>query len=130
MIPWSIMTALVGCSITFYLFIRYIWFLHLSPVVTGILLIVFLVMGCFPLLAYYSFEPVLGKYYPLWRYTMYFIFIGCVILMVLTITLDTCWFIGHKIGWLQSSPFSREFCLRFNWITLFTALLITVYSLY
>ena len=130
MIPWSIMTALVGCSITFYLFVRYVWLLHLSPVITGFLLIVFLIAGCFPLLAYYSFEAVLGKYYPLWRYTMYFIFIGCVILMVLTMTSDVLGFIAYKAGWLATPPFSHEFALRFNLITMIAALLITVYSLY
>lgn len=130
MIPWSIMTALVGCSITFYLFIRYVLLLHLSPVATGILLIMFLIMGCFPLLAYYSFEQFLGKYYPLWRYTMYFVFIGCVILMVLTMALDISGFIAYKAGWLTTPPFSHGFALRFNLITIIAALLITVYSLY
>lgn len=130
MIPWSVMTALVGCSITFYLFIRYIWFLHLSPVVTGILLIAFLTMGCFPLFAYYSFEPLLGRFFALWRYIMYFVFVGCVILMVLTIASDTVCLIGYKTGCFRLSPFSYDFCRHFNWIVILAALSITCYSLY
>lgn len=127
---WGLMTALVGCSITMYLYFRYVWLLSLSPLANFVFLVLFILAGLSPLFVTYKYEDTFGSFYPLYRYILYFIFISCVILLTLTLVLDTIWFVGYKLGWLECTSFSRDFCQRFNLLTIAAALIISGYSLY
>ncbi len=130
MLSWAAATLLTGWVIMAFLFIRYVWFLGISSLAGGGLFVLFLFMGSLPLLTGYKFENLLHGFYPYYRYALYFIFVGSVILLVLTLAVDAGWFIGHRLGWFDCLPYSREYCIRFNKFILAAAFLCTCYALY
>ena len=130
MFSWSVMASMVGCTITMYLFIRYVLMSSLSWPIAIILLFVLLLIGCVQPLSSYGFESLLGKYYPLYRYIIYFLFVGCVILAGLTLVCDSLWFVAYKTGLINCSSFSPSVCVKVNWCLIILALLINTYALY
>lgn len=130
MFSWSVMASMVGCTVTMYLFVRYVLMSALSWPVTIILLFVLLLIGCVQPLSSYGFEEIFGKYYPLYRYIIYFLFVGCVILAVLTLTTDALWFIAYKTGLINCSSFSKDICVKVNWGLIIAALMLSLYALY
>lgn len=130
MLAWSVMASMVGCTVTMYLFVRYVLPAGMGLPATIILLFLLLLIGCVQPLSSYAFEKVFGRFYPLYRYTLYFMFIGCVILMCLTLISDTVWFTGYKLGWFDCLPFSKNICFKMNAGLLLTAFLLTCYTLY
>ncbi len=105
MIACSVITAVLGCFVTLFLYFRYIYFLGL-PVELNILSgALFVLMGCAPLFAEYYFEKYLGRFYPAWRHGVFFVFIACVLLFTFSLLADVFYFSGIGLGWIR--PFSH-----------------------
>ena len=130
MISCAVTTSFLGCLVTMFLFIRYIWFLGLSPLANAAALVALLLIGCFPLLVSYRFENALGSLYPCYRYGLYYVFISAIILLTLTLVTDAVWFAGYKFGWFDCLPYSREFCIKYNLWLVGAAALFGAYALY
>ena len=127
---WTAMTMLTGSLITGFLFFRYVWILGLPPLANLVILAGFLSMGVTPLFTSYRFENLLGSFYPFYRYSLYFIFVGCVVLLGLTLFFDAAWLVAHKAGWIECLPYSKESCLRYNLFIIGLAVCCTFYALY
>lgn len=130
----SVTTSFLGCLVTTYLFFRYTWILDLSILQRTMLLGVFLLIGCIPLFVSYNLEGVFGTFYPLYRYTLYYIFIGSIILFTLTLFVDAGWWTVAKIShWLGSNFLSWPrvgcWCYWSNLIVLSLAAILTAYAL-
>ena len=87
-----------------------------------------LVAGCVPLLVSYRLENVFSVlFYPFYRYGLYFIFIGCIILFTVTLIADA-------LFWLLSfTPLLTKFsfcCRWLNWGILALSLLFAAGALY
>lgn len=130
MVTCAVTTSFLGCLVTLYLFFRYIFILGLSPFANVLWLLAFLIMGCIPLFVGYKFENAFGSFYPFYRYGLYFIYIGCVILLTLTLMTDAVWFAGYKLGWFDCLPFNRGTCLKYNLFTIAAAVVLAGYALY
>ena len=130
MISCAVTTSFLGCLVTMFLFIRYVWFLGLSPLANAAALVALLLIGCFPLLVSYRFENALGSLYPCYRYGLYYVFISAIILLTLTLVTDAVWFAGYKFGWFDCLPYSREFCIKYNLWLVGAAALFGAYALY
>ena len=130
MFSWSVMASMVGCTITMYLFIRYVLMSSLSWPVAIILLFVLLLIGCVQPLSSYGFEEILGQYYPFYRYMIYFLFVACVILAGLTLVCDSLWFVAYKTGLVNYTSVSKDVCTKVNLILIATALVLAFYALY
>lgn len=128
MVTCSITTSVLGCLVTSFLFFRYVIFLDISLVQKSIIFALFVLMGCIPLLVSYSLENVFGAAYPIYRYALYFIFIGCIILFALTIFRDAIWMIGCKTGFLPA--ISKIGYYKVDLITIVLSLLMTTWALY
>lgn len=130
MLSWSVMASMIGCTITMYLFVRYAIITGLSWWICLPLFFILLIIGCTQPLTSYRFEPHLGSLYPLYRYGLYFLFIGCLILMLLTLTADALWFAGYKLKWLNVMPTDKTVCVKFHFGLILAALVMTSYALY
>ena len=80
MISCAITTSALGCLVFLYLFFRLIYELDIAWGGKAVLLVIMLIMGCIPLFVSYQAEHILGKFYPFYRYLLYFIFITGIIL--------------------------------------------------
>lgn len=125
----AVTTSFLGCFVTILLFARYVSTLEISFLAKTICFIFFILMGCLPLFVSYSFEGFLGTRYLSYRYTLYFIYVSCIILFSLTLFRDIFWVIGFKTGFL-SSPLLKEKYIPVNVITVLLALVISLFSLY
>lgn len=121
-------TSFLGCLVTLALFARYVLFADAGTVSKICFLIPALVVGCIPLLVGYNFENIFGKFYPVYRYGLYFIFIGAVILLTVTVIRDVLWLIGAKSGWF--SPYSFHGHLKVDLYTLGLSLLLAAWALF
>ncbi len=130
MLSWSVMASMVGCTITLYLFVRFVLLVKLGLFLTITLLFILLLIGCVQPLSSYAFENVFGKFYPLYRYGIYFLFIGCVILAILTMFVDISWLIANKTGLIGIAPMAKEYLPKVNLFLIASALILTVYALY
>lgn len=128
MITCSITTSILGSLVTILLFVRYILFLNFSQPAKIALFLLFVLLGCIPLLIDYKLEKYLGAFYSYYRYGLYFIFIGCIILFSLTLFRDALWFLGAKSGVLPAC--SYHCCIRVNLATVALSLVMTVWALY
>lgn len=128
MITCSIMTSILGSLVTILLFVRYILFLNFSQPAKIALFLLFVLLGCIPLLIDYKLEKYLGAFYSYYRYGLYFIFIGCIILFSLTLFRDALWFLGAKSGVLPAC--SYHCCIRVNLATVALSLFMTVWAQY
>ena len=124
----AVTTSFLGCLATLFLYFRYILFASIGLPYKIICLVLFLLIGCIPLFVEYSFEDILGKFYPFYRYTLYFIYIGAVILLTLTVIRDALWFICSKFDLCPA--ISWHMPLKANLYTVMIALLFTVWALY
>lgn len=104
MISCAITTSLLGCFITLFLFARHIYFLELPFWADICCVAAMLIIGCFPLLSEYNFEKCLGTAYPIYRYTLYFVFVGSIIFFTLTIISDVFAFASLKMGLIKNMP--------------------------
>lgn len=127
MVTCSITTSILGCIVTSYLFFRYTWCLNLPFASKATLFALFILIGCIPLLVSYNFENIFGKFYPTYRYALYYIFITCIILFTLTLVVDA-------VFWLISyTPLIAKFgicCKYLNHILIGTAFIFGAYALY
>lgn len=127
MVTCAITTSVLGCIVTSYLFFRYTWCLDLSVMQKSLLFALFIFMGCIPLFVSYSAEHIFGKFYPYYRYGLYFVFIGCIILFSMTLAVDAVlWLLSYTplIGKL------KFVCCYLNYILIGAALLCSAYALY
>lgn len=117
----------MGCLVTTCLYFRYTLCLNIGLLPRLLLFVPFLVAGCVPLLVSYRLENVFGSFYPFYRYGLYFIFIGCIILFTVTLIADA-------LFWLLSfTPLLTKFsfcCRWLNWGILALSLLFAAGALY
>lgn len=126
----AITTSFLGCLVTLSLYIRYIYFINTSTTRKLISLIIALIFGCIPLLVSYKFENLFGNFYTTYRYTLYYIYVGCIILFSLSIFRDALWLIAHKISpQYIISPFGKEYHLSNSLTTLGITIILTTYAL-
>ena len=91
--------------------------------------VLFILIGCLPMLAEYSFEEYLGKFYIPYRYLLYFLFITMVILFSLTIVRDVIWGILRLFS-DAFHPLSSPNLMKINLITIVLAFLVGGLALY
>ena len=126
----AITTSFLGYLVTLSLYIRYIYFINTSTTCKLISLIIALIFGCIPLLVSYKFENLFGNFYTTYRYTLYYIYVGCIILFSLSIFRDALWLIAHKISpQYIISPFGKEYHLSNSLTTLGITIILTTYAL-
>ena len=127
MISCAVTTSVLGCLVTTYLFFRYTWCLDFSVLQKSAVYALFLLAGCIPLLVSYQMENYLGKYYIFYRYGLYAIFIGCIILFMLTLLADTA------LLAISHSPLAQHFklfCCYINPALITAAILCSILALY
>lgn len=127
MITCEITTSVLGCLVTTYLFFRYTWCLELGLPLKAVILTLFLIVGCFPLLSGYNFEKILGPAYPFYRYTLYFIFIGSIILFTVTLISDAVLLL---ISYTPLLAKIKNICCYINYFNIILAFVFTVSALY
>ncbi len=126
----AVTTSFLGCIVTLSLYFRYIFFINTPVIYKFISLTIALLFGCIPLFVSYKFENLFGNLYPIYRYTLYYIYVGCIILFSLSIFRDTLWLIAHKISPQHiGSPFAKEYHLNNSLISLGIAIILTTYAL-
>lgn len=123
----AITTSFLGSLVTTYLYFRYTWILNLSLPLKLMTFAVFLLIGCIPLFVSYNMEAILGKAYPLYRYSLYFLFIGAVILFTITLLGDALFLL---ISYTPLLGKIKCICCHLNQIYLVLALLCTGWALY
>lgn len=126
MITCAITTSVLGCLVTGYLFFRYPYGAEISLSAKSILFVLFMGIGCIPLLVSYDAEHFFGRFYNYYRYGLYFIFIGCIILFTLTIAADAV----MKIISYTPLADSVKNGLRLNYLLPVLAVLCSSYALY
>ena len=89
----SIITSILGCIAMSILFTRYIVFSDFNLINKIFFVLLFLAIGCVPLLVEYKFASIFGKFYIAYRYILYFIYITAIILLTITIARDIIWYI-------------------------------------
>lgn len=132
MMTCSVTTSFLGCLVSAYLFFRYTWFLELSLMQRSFLFALFMLIGCIPLFVSYKLEAVLGSFYPFYRYALYYIFIGSIILSALTLIADAGWWISGRLSqWLGYGALLKNGCWCYwgNLAVLSLAALLTAYAL-
>lgn len=127
MVTCAITTSVLGSIVTLYLFFRYTWCLDLSLLQKSSLLALSVLIGCVPLFVSYNMEHFWDKFYPYYRYSLYFIFIGCIILFTLTLLSDAAFFMLSHTPWIQSVKF---WCRHMNYVNIALAFVFTSYALY
>ncbi len=135
MITCAVTTSFLGCLATGLLFVRYAGLSGALPGGKAALFVLLMLAGCIPLFVSDSLENVLGPVYPFYRYALYFIYVGCVILLVLTLFRDAFWAAGYGLSRLTGygiavSPLSPEGTAKANVFTLAAAVLLTISALY
>ena len=127
MVTCAVTTSVLGCIVTSYLFFRYTWYLDLSLVQKSLIFASFILAGCIPLLVSYNMEHILGRFYPFYRYALYFVFIGCIILFTLTLLSDAVFFV------LSYTPLVSKVkicCCYMNYVLVGLAVVCSAYALY
>lgn len=123
----AITTSFLGCLVTGFLFFRYTMCLDMSLLQRALVFMGFMLMGCIPLMISYQVEPTLGKFYPVYRYGLYFIYIGCVILFTVTLLSDALFLALSYTPWIGSF---KEICSWLNPANIALAVLFTSMALY
>ncbi len=125
MITCSITTSFLGCLVSGYLFWRYSWFFDMGIFYRSITFILFMLIGCIPLLVEYGLEKYLSRFYGFYRYTLYYIFITSIILFTLTI-------LGDIVLWAVNKWHPLPMCYQ-CWILpvyMVLAIIAATYALY
>lgn len=135
MITCAVTTSFLGCLATGLLFIRYVGLSGMAAGHKAALFVLFMMAGCIPLFVSDGLENMLGAFYPFYRYALYFIYIGCIILLVLTLFRDALWSAGYGLSRLTGhgiavSPLSPAWAAKANALTAAAAVLLTIAALY
>lgn len=88
MVTCAVTTSFLGCLVTTCLYFRYTLCLNIGLLPRLLLFVPFLVAGvsrCWSLTVWKTFSVL---FYPFYRYGLYFIFIGCIILFTVTLIAD------------------------------------------
>ncbi len=126
---WSLFSFIVGMTIGMMLFLRYVAFFEMNAFVkTGLFLCCFGI-GLIPLLTGFQYEAYLGKFYNLYRYVMYFIFITAGILLMITFVRDLVWTVLHFVS-DKFNPIKSPDLMKINIITIILAFVCGIYALY
>lgn len=131
----ALTTSSLGTLVTLMLCVRYICYLNLTTVQKLLWAILFIAIGCIPLLVSYRLEPILGKIFAPYRYSLYFVFIGCIILFCLTVARDGVWTLGYILRkytqyGFSVSPLDSSWLSKLNLITLGISICITAIAAY
>lgn len=129
------LTSVLGCFVTGILFIRYVAVWQIPLRQKSVMFAVFMAAGCGLRLTGYELESFFGEWFGLYRYTVYFIFIFCIILFVLTVFRDIAWGIIYGAGKLFRrfavvSPRDEKWLFRLNVATLIVGFLCTASAFY
>ena len=125
----AITTSVLGSLAAVILFLRYCAFTSIDVWLKSLWLVIFILVGCLPMLAEYRFEQYLGKFYIPYRYVLYFLFITMIILFSLTVVRDVVWLILRLFS-DKFSPLSSPNLPLVNTITIALAFIIGCLSLY
>ncbi len=125
----AVTTSVLGSLAALLLFLRYCAFMPFALEAKAGFFVLFILIGCLPMLAEYSFEEYLGKFYIPYRYLLYFLFITMVILFSLTIVRDVIWGILHLFS-DAFHPLSSPNLMKVNLITIVLAFLVGGLALY
>ncbi len=101
---FSLIASLLGCCVTLFLFVRYVWFSGVSAGWSLLAFAVFVALGCTPLMADYRVEKYLGAFYPAWRHGLHALLVACVFWFCLTLICDVFYFSGLGLGWFRPVP--------------------------
>ncbi len=125
----AVTTSVLGSLAALLLFLRYCAFLPFALWAKVGFFVLFMLIGCLPMLAEYSFEEYLGKFYIPYRYVLYFLFITMVILFSLTVVRDVVWGVLRLFS-AEFHPLSSPNLMKINLITIVLAFLIGGVALY
>ena len=125
----AVTTSFLGSLAAVLLFLRYCAFTTTNLWLKITWLVVFILIGCLPMLAEYRFEDYLGKFFVPYRYVLYFLFISMVILFSLTVVRDIIWGILRLFS-SGFKPFASPHLMTINLITVALALIIGGIALY
>ena len=125
----AITTSVLGSLAAVILFLRYCAFTSIDVWIKSLWFILFILVGCLPILAEYRFEQYLGKFYVPYRYVLYFIFVTMIILFSLTVIRDVVWFVLRLFS-DKFIPLSSPNLPLINTITIALAFIIGCLSLY
>lgn len=127
MVTCAITTSVLGCLVTSFLFFRYTWGWEASLIQKSLVYGLFLLIGCIPLLVSYQLGSVLGSFYAAYRYSLYFIFIGAIILFTITLLADIL------LWGVSLTPVATKIKIsvsNIKVILISVALICTIYALY
>lgn len=129
------LTSVLGCFVTGILFIRYVAVWKMPLWQKSVMFALFMVAGCGLRLTDYSLESVFGDWFRLYRYSVYFIFIFCVILFTLTVFRDVVWGVLYGTDRLIGrfsvpSPRDEKWLFRLNAATLIIGFLCAASAFY
>lgn len=127
MISCAITTSALGCLVFLYLFFRLIYGLDILWSAKALCFFVMMICGCIPLLVSYNAEHLLGKFYPFYRYLLYFIYIMGIILFSGVLLRDLA-LLGCRL--INSSAFSLLNSGKVNLGLTLAAVLCSAYALY
>ena len=127
MISCAITTSALGCLVFLYLFFRLIYGLDILWSAKALCFFVMMICGCIPLLVSYNTEHLLGKFYPFYRYLLYFIYIMGIILFSGVLLRDLA-LLGCRL--INSSAFSLLNSGKVNLGLILAAVLCSAYALY
>lgn len=125
-----IATGLLGCSITFLLFLRYCLPLPIPFSYKLSVMIACVIIGCIPIFVRIPFR---GMFFNFYYYGLYFLYISAVILLSLTILRDLIWSLAYYINSniCANPPFHySETLVKANITTVILAIIISFYALY
>ena len=125
----AVTTSVLGSLAALALFLRYCAFMPFNIWGKIAYLILFIFIGCLPLLAEYRFEEYLGKFYVPYRYILYFLFITMVILFSLTVVRDILWTILRLFS-DNFKPLASPHLMKINLLTIALAFVIAFIALY
>lgn len=100
-----------------------------------LLLALLVLIGCVPLLVSYNVENSLGCVFSIYRYTLYFVYISCVILFSLTIFRDIIWSVVYGVSKILrhdgiASPFCHSWLIKLNLISIVISLIVAISALH
>jgi len=95
MLSFAIMTSVISCFLTLFLFVRYVAFMPWSFSIKAWALVLALLIGLGPLFLHHSVEHFLGKFYTIHYHIIYFLLVATAITWCLTVVRDIVWLLAR-----------------------------------
>lgn len=128
MFSCAVIVSFLGCLATSYLFVRFALPLEIPFYRKLWFCAAFISVGCLPLLSGYQFEPIFKRFYPIYRYTLYFIFIWSIVLLTISAFRDLVW--GGACLFGAPGLANKELLIKTNKIVLAFSFIATILSLF